>query len=72
MATPTNQDLLAVSTDFSNKVGPDTEVWTVTVKYLVPKGTNMEQLLADIISGKVTPMTWATLTPPHVVDVTKL
>ena len=56
MATPTNATLVQASAQFlemSNKPpkGP-MEIWQITTKMMVPAGTNVEQLMADMVTGK--------------------
>ncbi len=53
MVKPTHPVLAGqFGTNLESQVNESTEVWQVTMKVLVPKGTNIEQVMADVSTGK--------------------
>ncbi len=74
MAKPTNPILVAnFGENLVAKKDANHELWAVTSHILVPKGTNMEQLMADMMTGKFAddPSKLQTVATA-VADVTKL
>lgn len=74
MAAPTNPVLTNVSS-VDNLVDADHELWAITSHMLVPKGTNMEQVLADMLQGHFqdgSKVFTDFVTGQKIVDVTKL
>ena len=53
MAKPTHPVLVELfSNDLPKMANDSTEVWQVTMQFLTPKGQNIEQVVADISTGK--------------------
>jgi len=53
MAKPTHPVLVELfSNDLPKMSNESTEVWQVTMQFMIPKGTNVEQLMTDISTGK--------------------
>lgn len=50
MAVPTNQDLKNLP-NVDSMVDANHELWAVSYHYLVPKGTDIEVFLADMVKG---------------------
>lgn len=58
MAKPTNEELITKFPDIPvSAVDADTELWSITTKILVKKGTDVEQLSANIAQGRFDPAT---------------
>ena len=53
MAKPTHPVLVELySNDLPKMSNESTEVWQVTMQFMLPKGQNVEQIVADISTGK--------------------
>ena len=53
MAKPTHPVLVELySNDLPKMSNESTEVWQVTMQFMIPKGQNVEQIVADISTGK--------------------
>ena len=53
MTKPTHPVLVEMfSANLEAQANESTEVWQVTMKVLLPKGTNVEQVMADVSTGK--------------------
>ena len=53
MTKPTHPVLVEMfSANLEAQANESTEVWQVTMKVLLPKGTNVEQVMSDVSTGK--------------------
>ncbi len=53
MAKPTHPVLVELySNDLPKMSNESAEVWQVTMQFMLPKGQNVEQIVADISTGK--------------------
>lgn len=71
MATPTNAALIQ-GPNLDTMVDANHELWSVTSHFLVPKGTNLETLLAQLAEGKLDPNLDMSNFKNKVVDLTKI
>lgn len=74
MAAPTNPVLTSVPA-VDGMVDGNHELWSITSHMLVPKGANMEQILADMLQGKFQDGTLVFtdhVKGQKIVDITKL
>ena len=52
MAKPTHPVLVELfSNDLTKASTENTEVWQATLQIMAPKGTNIEQMIADVCTG---------------------
>ena len=72
MAKPTHPVLVAEhSTDLTTVKTAEHDVWAVTFQIMVKKGTNAEQIVADVVSGKA-PSISPNAVRGSVMDITKV
>ena len=70
MTKPTHPILVEMfSSDLVAQVDSSSEVWQVTMNVLLPKGTNIEQVMAEVSTGK-----WQNNVPLNMAytDITKI
>jgi hypothetical protein len=72
MAKPSNPSLVAITVDVDHLIGENTEAYNITTKYVVKKGTDMEQLIAETAQGKYRFEPDTQTVGVQIIDITKI